>query len=437
MLLNAAPAAVAGRAQRRGVVRCSASTPAAAVESAALARLLREVASSSVCTVRSTSASAGNSLVLSADASAGALLLSVPLAACIVFTRDADTRATIAWASPEGLWPRCSEALSNAEEGLPWDVAAAAALTDAFAGDAGPFWSSYAQTFLPLGQQLSLPLCCDEESTALLPPQLAAGAAAQRERIADLLPRLASPPSPAAGRRRASLAEAFALVRSRAFAVGPSADRFACVPFLDLANHASKPSAEMVVSQEPPPGREAEEGGTWLHLRALRELRAGDEVTLCYSGNEGGYTNERFMIQHGFVPAGGNRWDELPGLRGASAPLRLPWLQLALGDERWLELQFGADARSYAALKSMPVVNEEGGDELAQLAAVGALRAAVRAEMEGRPEAASDAQAAEAAEAAGRLQLAAALRFRAERSLLWGCAEGLLGIYEAWLRARA
>ena len=145
------------------------------------------------------------------------------------------------------------------------------------------------------------------------------------------------------------------------------------------------------------------------------------------------------MIQHGFVPAGGNRFDELPGLRDASSPLCLPWLQLALGDERWLELQFGADARSYAALKSMPVVNEEGGpgEEQAQLAAVGALRAAVRAEMEGRPEAASDAQAAEAAEAAGRLQLAAALRFRAERSLLWGCAEGLLGMYEAWLRARA
>ena len=57
--------------------------------------------------------------------------------------------------------------------------------------------------------------------------------------------------------------------------------------------------------------------------------------------------------------------------------------------------QFGALSKELSDLE--PLVEK-----------VGALRAAVRAEMEGRPEAASDAQAAEAAEAAGRLQLAAA-----------------------------
>ena len=72
---------------------------------------------------------------------------------------------------------------------------------------------------------------------------------------------------------------AWALVRSRAYEAGDVAvtyddgaedrtDRFAFVPFLDMANHAAEPSATFVVA------------GDAIELRALHPLAVGEGATI-------------------------------------------------------------------------------------------------------------------------------------------------------------
>lgn len=67
---------------------------------------------------------------------------------------------------------------------------------------------------------------------------------------------------------------AFACVRSRAFCLGP--DRFAFVPFLDVANHAAEPRGAF------------REAGDAVELVALAGgVEAGQQVTISYSGERG------------------------------------------------------------------------------------------------------------------------------------------------------
>jgi hypothetical protein len=100
----------------------------------------------------------------------------------------------------------------------------------------------------------------------------------------------------------------FACVRSRAFRLGAQA--FGCVPFLDFANHADNPNADIRVvaagaaaagggaEQKAQSGEEEEGGGSsvsgeqgFVELVALADIAAGSEVTMSYSGQEG-YTNQ-------------------------------------------------------------------------------------------------------------------------------------------------
>jgi hypothetical protein len=62
---------------------------------------------------------------------------------------------------------------------------------------------------------------------------------------------------------------AFGCVRSRAFRL--AADRRAFVPFLDVANHAQRPTAAF------------RESGSCVELVAVADARAGDEATICYT----------------------------------------------------------------------------------------------------------------------------------------------------------
>ena len=305
-------------------------------------------------------------------------------------------------------------------------------MLDACAGasSAGAFWAEYAATLLPPPGSLPLPLLLRPDALEVLRAGDAAVARAaeeQRQRLAEVLPTLAAATPP--------LAHGFALVRSRAFALG--GDAFACVPFADLANHAAAPTADLVV----PFGADgaAAPGATpTVRMAARRDLRAGEEVTICYSGNDAGYSNARFMALHGFAPAGGNRHERLP-LPDDVAPLCLEWLQEALGDTAWMGMLLGERERLYAALSSLPTLNEPHGAEAVpqQLRSARALRAAVAASRKALPASAKDdAAALAAAEAARDEHMAAALRYRLERALLWQEAEQALQLFEQSVAAR-
>jgi len=96
------------------------------------------------------------------------------------------------------------------------------------------------------------------------------------------------------------------------------------------------------------------------------------EVTISYSGPQG-YTNQRFMAQYGFVPAGGNMADRLdlgatsaggnaaPGGSGAGGGIRLALMQELVGDVAMMEAAKGRRPHLFAALKSLPLADEEGG----------------------------------------------------------------------------
>lgn len=68
------------------------------------------------------------------------------------------------------------------------------------------------------------------------------------------------------------------------------------------ANHADDPAADFRAA----PGG----GANAFELVAVRDLRAGDEITISYTG-PAGQTNRRLMAQYGFVPAGGNAADRI------------------------------------------------------------------------------------------------------------------------------
>lgn len=90
---------------------------------------------------------------------------------------------------------------------------------------------------------------------------------------------------------------AFACIRSRAFRI--SADAHALVPFLDIANHADRPNADFAFDT-------TDEA---VVLAAVEAVKAGQEVTISYTG-ESGATNQRLLVQYGFVQAG-NEGDRL------------------------------------------------------------------------------------------------------------------------------
>jgi hypothetical protein len=322
-------------------------------------------------------------------------------------------------------------------------------MLDAAAGasSADAFWASYAATLLPPPGSLTLPVVLRDDALDALQDEDVAGAArAQRQRLADLLPSLAGPLSASPH----TLAWGFAAVRSRAFALG--GDAFACVPFADLANHAAQPSADLLQPFDDdgnvvPTGDAATDAlGPRLRLVARKALAAGEEVTICYSGAEGsGYTNARFMAQHGFVPFGGSLAERLPLTDAAppgAAPLCLEWVQESLGDAAWLDMLMGGDTQLYAALSSLPTLNEllpPTPEALAgQAATAGALRSHIAAAIAAlQPGADADAEALHAADAAGDEHMAAALRYRLERKRLWARADAVLRDYQAALAVRS
>ncbi|GIM10040.1 hypothetical protein Vretimale_13795, partial [Volvox reticuliferus] len=318
---------------------------------------------------RSTHASMG--LVNSHQVAKGDVLMRVPTTAAFVLDYDSGLRLPAS-----ARWPRLRGSAAGSSEPLPWDILQALALVDGLAGDGGEFWHRYCDELLPTPEQLTLPMCWGEARLAQLQhADIAQAAAAQQARLTALFPELMEPLAPDVP---SWLQWAFACVRSRAFRVG--ADAFAFIPFLDFANHADGPTND----QRPPtvngtPCRptanadfcmtpttsnddeRGEGGGSFFELVALRDITPGEEVTICYSGPEG-YTNQRYMAQYGFVPRGGNPADRIRlelDAEHQAAPLELARLQDLMGDALFLAALRGTDPYVFAALKSMPLKDDD------------------------------------------------------------------------------
>ncbi|CAN0415310.1 unnamed protein product [Ascophyllum nodosum] len=194
---------------------------------------------------------------------------------------------------------------------MTWDVRLALALLEATSDPqiGGQLWPVYGR-LLPQPHTITVPFCLPERLLTQLHNEGMAGRARRQvERLRSLYPgfmrTLLSHPRTAVyaaateewdGDSRGgpassesdvapmALAWAFAMVRSRAFAGGDG--RFAFVPFLDMANHGFAPSTNFTFED---PGA--------FRLRAMRDIRAGEEVTISYGER---LDAEQLMVQYGF-----------------------------------------------------------------------------------------------------------------------------------------
>ncbi|GLI68384.1 hypothetical protein VaNZ11_012712, partial [Volvox africanus] len=302
----------------------------------------------------------------------GDVLMRVPTTAAFVLDYNTGLRLPAS-----AGWPRLRGSAAGSSDPLPWDILQALALVDGLAGDGGEFWQRYCDELLPAPEQLTLPMCWEGPRLAQLQhTDIAQAATAQKARLTALFPELMEPLAPDVP---GWLQWAFACVRSRAFRVGT--DAFAFVPFLDFANHAEapangQPTPTASITQGRPIAnadfrmfattsrREeglGEDDGSFFELVALRDIDLGEEVTICYSGPEG-YTNQRYMAQYGFVPRGGNPADRIRvdlDAEHQAAPLELARLQDLIGDGLFLAALRGTDPYLFAALKSLPLKDED------------------------------------------------------------------------------
>ena len=274
----------------------------------------------------------------------GDVVLRVPRGLCLVATEAGDGQIDLR--IPGSGWRFLDEAMgSGAVQGLPWYMVHALALCDAAYGGGDPFWAEYAECFLPRPEGVTVPVCLPDGFVSKCGhASLRNNAAAQREKLQTLgLPEGVGVPL---GEGLPTLFQwSFACVRSRAFAKG---DDRSMIPFMDMANHSSTPNCDFGLL---PDGRYA--------LFAVKDAVAGEEATISYEDAKEGYTNQRWMAQYGFVPAGGNPFDRLDELKDCAGvgdvlldPVRM---QRAVGTENLYEAMLGNNDRLFAALKSLPM----------------------------------------------------------------------------------
>eukprot|EP00879_Flechtneria_rotunda_P022438 GHRR01023688.1.p1 GENE.GHRR01023688.1~~GHRR01023688.1.p1 ORF type:complete len:362 (+),score=153.27 GHRR01023688.1:241-1326(+) len=234
---------------------------------------------------------------------------------------------------------------------------------DATAGDGDQFWELYADHFYQQPEQLTLPMCWPQQLLKELQhPTLVKAAEQQQARLRSLFPPEYMQPIDEG--LPSYLQWAFACVRSRALQLGPQA--FGMVPFVDIANHAADPNSDIrgvqaTAGSNSSSDSQAKQQQAYVELIALKDVMAGQEVTISYSGLAG-YTNQRFMAQYGFVPSQGNMADRLElsvpdSLQGAT--LRMSYLEETLGSSLILQAAQGKNPYIFAALKSLPITADD------------------------------------------------------------------------------
>jgi len=288
----------------------------------------------------------GRGVFIDRDVVKGSVLLELPLDMCISVDYGSGGLRLPRDVPPSGpAWPRLTKAISK-DDTLPWDVLISLALLDSLSGMGSEGIQDWGNTALPAPRDMSLPLCLPPSMLDQLQDEdLARKAMEQKQRLRELFPGLAVPMDGDDG--PTWMEYAFGCVRSRAFSLGE--DRYAFVPVMDAANHAMDPNADFSFN----PGNDT------IVLFAMENIKAGDEVTISYTGRVG-YTNKRLMTQYGFVFTSGNPFDtySLPDDLDVvdSSTLALDAVQKALGDGDFMVEAFsGKDPYSYACLKSLPM----------------------------------------------------------------------------------
>jgi hypothetical protein len=195
------------------------------------------------------------------------------------------------------------------EAGETWDVRLALGVMEATAGAGGSFWDGYRQ-LLPLPPHVASAACLPVGFIPMLSDaeleKRAHDTRAKLRRLHPSLHALSSHPatafyeqtfgSEAVGYIPSPLDWCHALVISRVFTTSDP-DTFAFTPFLDMANHAARPTANFTTDAD----------GA-MRLYALTDLASGDEVAISYDG--GGYSSRRFFELYGFCPRDGSPCDD-------------------------------------------------------------------------------------------------------------------------------
>lgn len=169
---------------------------------------------------------------------------------------------------------------------------------------------------------------------------------------------------------------AAACVRSRNFAL--TDELFAVAPFLDMANHAAQPNAEVGTQATAIARLKGVPTGN-LQIVATRPIEAGDEVTISYGPN---MTNEQLFARYGFTMSPPPPRDavEFAAVLNAEylrelaeagqAPPRPP---LRLNQHAFVEANGASDAESWApesdavlraAMESLPLDEADTSSEL-------------------------------------------------------------------------
>ena len=288
----------------------------------------------------------GRGIFAGFDAPKGAVLVEIPLKACISVDYSSDSDGL---SVPQGDWPRLKKAIRK-DDSLPWDILLALGVLDSMAGSGSQDLQMYTNYVLPDPMDVSLPCCLPEHMLdELQDDDMIQKAKVQKSRLANMFPGLSVKMCQDDG--PTWLEYAFSCVRSRAFKYGE--DKYAFVPILDAANHSLDPNADFSFN---PPNKK-------VILFAMQDIKMGDEITISYSGKMG-YANSRMMSQYGFVFSDGNPFDTYTtqdlGIEKSNTKFSLSDVQRALGDgDLMVDIFSGKDATAYACLKSLPIELEE------------------------------------------------------------------------------
>ena len=327
----------------------------------------------------------GSGLVSTRAFKAGDTLCTIPLSMCLLARRDGVICTGLKGQS-DAVWDVAGdlrEPIAESDEKLvTWDLRLAFALLEATAGSslatAGSFWDNYTGA-LPQPASLTLPFCfsdvCLEETHD---EELVARAKNQKARLSNFAV-LDVPGWHRCAMDSGALTWAFALVRSRCFALAP--DYFAVVPIIDIANHSPAPNSEFLVV-----GSSLENGA--CIIRARQDIALETPILIEYDAQaDTQYDNRRLFTQYGFTLSGNGassshqedfKSDEQIIAPGSDKAAVIDWLVdavIVLDVEREraqsAAIELGRRIRAQPADSSAAqIVSSLRGDLLAELAAI-------------------------------------------------------------------